>query len=381
MNFDWTESQERLAQATAEFAREQLASDTARRDAEGAFSPELWRRAAEHGVLSWAVPAEHGGAGLDLVTTVRLMEALGEGCRDNGLTFALGAQMWGVQTALLHFGTDEQIARVLPGSMAGTTLAAYCMTEEGSGSDAFALATTARKTDGGYILSGEKVLITLGPIANVAIVFASTAPDAGRWGLSAFLVDADTPGYAAQPAEDKMGLRTVPFGRVTLTDCEVPASALIGKEGAGASIFTFSQGWERSLVLAPQLGAMQRQLDACVAFAKGRKRGGQSIGKHQAIAHRIADMKLRLETCRLLLYRTAWLQQSGKPNLMEAALTKTYLGECFAKSSLDAILVHGGDGYRTEVEVERDLRDAVGGLIYGGTTDVQRNIVAGLLGL
>lgn len=381
MNFDWTETQERLARETLDFARSELGSDTVARDAAGDFDRALWRRAADHGVLRWAVPKEHGGDGLDLLTVVRRMEALGEGCRDNGLTFALGAQVWGVQTALLHFGSAEQIARVLPGSMDGTLLAAYCMTEEGSGSDAFALQTTATRTDHGWVLDGEKVLITLGPIADVAIVFAATDPSAGRWGLSAFLVEADRPGYVAQPVEAKMGLRTVPFGRVTLEGCEVPESALIGKEGAGASLFTFSQGWERSLVLAPQLGAMQRQLNACVAFARERKRGGRSIGKYQAIAHRIADMKLRLETCRLLLYRTAWLQQNGRPNLMEAALTKTYLGECFQASSTDAILVHGGDGYRTDTEVERDLRDAIGGLIYGGTTDVQRNIVAGLLGL
>lgn len=237
MNFDWTDEQTKAAQDALAFARGELSSDTVTRDAEGTFSRELWRRAAEYGVLGWSVPAEHGGAGHDLLTTVRLMEALGEGCRDNGLTFGLGAQMWGVQTALLHFGTDEQIARVLPGSIAGTSLAAYCMTEEGSGSDAFALRTTARRTDAGYAITGEKVLITFAPVADVAIVFASTNPDAGRWGLSAFLVDADTPGYEAHPVEDKMGLRTVPFGRVTLTDCEVPASALIGKEGAGASIF------------------------------------------------------------------------------------------------------------------------------------------------
>jgi alkylation response protein AidB-like acyl-CoA dehydrogenase len=126
---------------------------------------------------------------------------------------------------------------------------------------------------------------------------------------------------------------------------------------------------------------MQRQLDQCVAFARARKRGGVSIGKHQAVSHRIADMKMRLETCRLLLYKTAWLQDRGRPNLMEAALTKTFLAECFRESSLAAIAIHGGDGYKTEHEVERDLRDAIGGLIYGGTTDIQRNIVAGLLGL
>jgi alkylation response protein AidB-like acyl-CoA dehydrogenase len=381
MDFSWTEEQERLAREATEFARHELASDLVERDAQGSFSKELWKRAADYGVLGWAVPVEHGGKGHDLVTTVRLLEALGEGCLDNGLTFGLGAQMWGVQTALLHFGTPDQIERFLPPSVAGEALTAYCMTEEVSGSDAFGLEGTAVRDGDHYVLNAEKELITFGPIAEAAIVFVKTNPEAGRWGLSAFVVDASTPGYTAHPVESKMGLRTVPFGRVSLENVRIPKDQLLGKEGAGASIFTFSQGWERSLVLAPQLGAMQRQLDDCVQFARTRKRAGQSIGKHQAISHRIADMKLRLETGRLLLYKTAWLQQSGRPNLMEAALTKTYLGECFRDSCLAAIAIHGGNGYKTALGVERDLRDAIGGLIYGGTTDIQRNIVAGLLGL
>jgi alkylation response protein AidB-like acyl-CoA dehydrogenase len=135
------------------------------------------------------------------------------------------------------------------------------------------------------------------------------------------------------------------------------------------------------LVLAPQLGAMQRQLEDCVAFARDRRRAGVPIGKHQAVAHRIADMRLRLETSRLLLYKTAWLQQRGEPNLMEAALAKTHLSEAFAASSFAALAIHGGDGYKSATGVERDLRDALGGTIYGGTVDIQRNIVAGLLGL
>lgn len=355
--------------------------DLERRDREGIFDRDRWRQAAELGVLRWAVPTARGGDGLDALTAVALMEALGETCRDNGLTFGLGAQMWGVQTALTHFGTEAQIARYLPGSMRGEQLTAYGMTEVESGSDAFGMAATAHRDGASYVLSGEKVYVTFAPVADFAIIFAKTNPDAGRWGISAFLVDADRPGYRAHPVEAKMGLRTVPFGRITLDECRVPVDARLGQEGAGASIFTFSQGWERSLVLAPQVGAMQRQLDACVAFARGRRRGGQAIGRHQAVAHRIATMKLRLETSRLLLYRTASLYTSGKSQPMEGALTKLHLAEAFVESSRDAIAIHGGEGYTSAAGVERDLRDALGGTIYGGTSDIQRNIVAGLLGL
>lgn len=381
MDFTWSEAQERLYESAALFAAEQLESRIVERDAEGSFDAELWRRCADYGVLGWAVPEEYGGSGHDFLTTAYMMEGLGYGCPDNGLTFGLGAQMWGIQTVLLHFGSEEQRGRYLRASVDGRLMAAFGMTERESGSDAFSLGTSAVRDGDSYVLDGEKVLVTFGPIADIAIVFAKTDPEAGRWGISTFLVEADTPGYTAHPTEAKMGLRTVPFGRITLQNCRVPRTHLLGQEGAGASIFSFSQGWERSLVLAPQLGAMQRLLDDCLDVARERKRGGLPIGKHQAVSHRIADMRLRLEASRLLLYKTAWLQGQGRPNLMEAALTKTFLAEAFVASSLDAIAIHGGDGYRTDTGVERNLRDAIGGTIYGGTTDIQRNIIAGLMGL
>jgi hypothetical protein len=309
------------------------------------------------------------------------MEGIGYACEDNGLAFALGAQIWGVQTALLHFGTEAQKERYLPASISGKLIGAYAITEQGSGSDAFGLAASATRDGDDYVINGEKVLVTFAPIADYAIVFAKTDASAGRWGISAFLVDSDTPGYTAHPVEPKMGLRTVPIGRISLEDCRVQATALLGKPGAGASLFNYSQGWERSLVLAPHLGAMRRLLDQCIEVARNRRRAGVPIGKHQAVSHRIAEMKLRLETARLLLYKTAWLQQNGKANLMEAALTKMYLSECLTQSSMDAIAIHGGEGYLTAAGIERNLRDALGATIYGGTTDLQRNIVAGLLGL
>ncbi|NNF27572.1 MAG: acyl-CoA dehydrogenase [Gemmatimonadetes bacterium] len=367
-----------------EFAEDTLSEDSLRtvaRDHEGTFAFDAWRACADFGILGWAVPPDHGGSGLGASAVVRLMEMLGRHCRDNGLTFALGAQMWGIQSAILEFGTPEQIAHYLPRLLSGRSVAAYAITERGSGSDAFGLETTAQRTEGGYRLNGEKVLISFAPIADFALVFGKTDPSAGRWGITAFLVDADTPGYVAHPVEHKMGLRTVPFGRISLEDCEIPEERRLGPEGAGASIFTTSQAWERSLVLAPQVGAMARQLDECVAEARNRSRGGRPIGSHQAISHRIADMKMRLDLSRLLLYRTADLLEEGRSTLMETAVAKAFLSEAFVESSRDAISIFGGEGYKTDTEVERDLRDALAATIYGGTADVQRNIVAGLLGL
>ena len=171
------------------------------------------------------------------------------------------------------------------------------------------------------------------------------------------------------------------MGELILEDCVVPVENRLGAEGAGSSIFNSSMEWERSCILGSHIGAMERQLEAGIRYARERRQFGQPIGKFQSVANRIADMKVRLETARLLLYKVAWLNQNGKPAIMEAALAKLYLSECFVNSSMDAIRTYGGYGYMTEMEVERDLRDAVGGTLYSGTSDIQRMIIARWLGL
>jgi len=223
--------------------------------------------------------------------------------------------------------------------------------------------------------------VTFAPIADFAIVFANEDPALGRWGISAFLVEAETDGYRASAAQAKMGLRTVPIGELELSGCVVDTDCRLGTKGAGASIFNTTQETERSFILAPQVGAMQRQLEETIDFARKRRQFGQSIGRFQSVSNRITEMKLRLETSRLLLYKTAWLRDENRPNMMEAALTNIHLAETFVESSLDAIRVRGGRGYLTEFEIERDARDAVGATLYGGTSDIQRMIAARLLGL
>jgi hypothetical protein len=173
----------------------------------------------------------------------------------------------------------------------------------------------------------------------------------------------------------------VPIGTVILQDCFIPEENRIGAEGAGASMFSKVQEYERACIMASQLGAMEYQLERAIDYAQKRKQFGKPIGKNQAISNRITEMKMRLDIARLLVYKAAWLKQENKPMMMEAALANIYLGDAFVASSLDSVYVFGGRGYLTEYEVERDLRDAVGGPIYGGTADIQRNIVAGLLGL
>jgi alkylation response protein AidB-like acyl-CoA dehydrogenase len=203
----------------------------------------------------------------------------------------------------------------------------------------------------------------------------------GRWGVSAFIVEKGTEGFSASANMHKMGLRTSPLGELIFQDCYIPEENRLGPEGVGASVFQSSMDWERSCILGGHIGAMERQLEESIRYAKERHQFNQSIGKFQSVSNRIADMKVRLETARLVLYKVAWLTSQGEAVNMESAIAKLYVSECFVQSSMDAIRIRGGYGYTTEFEVERDLRDSIGGTLYSGTSDIQRVIMAGLLGL
>ena len=213
------------------------------------------------------------------------------------------------------------------------------------------------------------------------LVYAAVQGSPGLAGLSAFLVDAATPGLEVSSAFEKMGLRTSPMGEVALTDCLIPAGNRLGPEGAGMAVFNSSMEWERSCLFASTVGAMQRQLDACVEYARSREQFGQPIGKFQSVAGMLADMYVRLEAARLLIYRVAWLKQQGRSAPAEAAAAKLFTSEAWVRSSQDAIQTHGAWGYLKDAGIERDLRDAVAGTIYSGTSEIQRVILARMLGL
>ena len=381
MDFSWNAEQTALRASIVEFAQRELNHNLVERDRQGEFSHALWRACGAHGLLGLNVPREHGGCGYDALTTTLALEALGFGCRDNGLTFAVSGQVTSIAPTLFDFASESQKQRYLPGLCSGVLIGCYAMTEPETGSDAYSLRTTAEKRDGAYVLNGEKAFITFGPLADFALVYARTNPNTGAWGLSLFIVERGTPGFEQSGVVEKLGLRTVHMGNLRFTDCAVPAENLVGREGAGASIFNRSQEWERACILACQIGMMERQLEDNVRFARDRNAFGQPIGKFQSVSNRIAEMKLRLETARLLTYKAAWLKQTGQPAMLDAALANLHLGETFLESSLASIRNHGARGYVTEFGVERDLRDAMGGPIYGGTADIQRNIIARLLGL
>ena len=382
MDFHWTDTQREQRDRAVEFARSELAADVVTGDRDSRFPRENWRKCADYGVQALSLPERYSGRPeVDFMTAILIMEGLGYGCDDGGLTFALNAQIWTVQLPLLQFGSEDLCERYLPGMSRGELIGAHAISEAESGSDVFSMQMVAERCDSGYRLTGTKRYVTLIQEADLALVFALTDPDAGKWGVSGFIVELDGDGVTVGENRPKMGLRTVPFGDLELEGCFVPEANRLGPEGAGVSLSTSFLEWERCSILASQIGAMQRQLEETIAYAKERKQFGKRIGKYQSVANRIVDMKLRLETARLLLYQTAWLKQNGEPAMLEAALLKLHLAETYVASSLDAIRVHGAHGYLTETGIERNLRDAVGGTIYAGTSDIQRNIVASLLGL
>jgi alkylation response protein AidB-like acyl-CoA dehydrogenase len=332
-------------------------------------------------LLGLPVAQEHGGLGASATTIAAALEGLGYGCRDNGLIFSLNAQLWACERPLIRFGSDAQKKRYLPGLADGTLIAAHAMSEPGSGSDAFALRTTAVAESDRWVLNGSKTFVTNAPEADVVVVFATTDRALGFAGLCAFIVERDAPGLSVGAPLRKMGLQSSLMSEVFLDDCEVAREALIGSAGAGMHVFNDAMLWERGLILAAAVGTMRRHLELCVAYAAERKQFGKPIGQFQAISHRIADMRLRLDTSHLMLYRFARMLDDGTATAADAALTKLQLSDSLVHSAMSALEIHGGYGYMADYPWEREVRDALASRIYSGTSDMLRNVVAHALGL
>lgn len=344
------------------------------------FDSNRWARAAEFGVQALMIPTEYGGAGRSAVESALTFEGLGLGCPDNGFVFALASQSFAMQRALIAAGTDAQKSVWLPRLAAGTAIGSFAMSEPDAGSDTGAITTRATVAPGGgWVVNGVKAWVTLGPVADVLIVFATTDPSKGHWGIAAFMVERTRPGVEIGAVQRKMGMNTVPFCEVRLVDCAVTDDDLLGTPGAGGSIFTGAVEAERAFLYAAQMGAMERVLDLTIDRARRRRAYGGPIGGFQAISHKIAEMKLRHETARLLIYKAAELYDRGAPMTMAGALAKLQTSEMAVQSSLDAVRIHGAFGYTTEAGVEAELRDAIGGLAYSGTSEIARNLVARLL--
>ena len=382
MDFTLTDEQKLLRDNIVRFAQRELNTDVIERDREGAFSRELWGKCATIGLQGLPVPEAYGGSGVDALSCAIALEALGYGCRDGGLAFALCAHLLACVVPITSHGSEAQKRRYLPGLCDGTLIGMHAITEPNSGSDTFAMRTRAERDGDGWRLNGTKTFVSNGPQGDVAIVFAvSDAAKGFHGGLTAFVIEKGTPGFSAGGKFEKVGLRTAPIGELVLDDVRVSADAVLGGVGAGGQLFGTAMDWERTLLVAVHVGTMARLVETSIAYARSRSQFGQAIGKFQAVAHKIADMKVQLEAARLMVYRSAWRLDNTRNASLDAAMTKLFVSEALVKAAQDTVQIHGGYGFMVEYEVERALRDAIGSTLYSGTSEMQRNIIARWLGL
>ncbi len=345
------------------------------------WTREQWNVCGQLGLLGLCVPEQYGGKGFSALKTALALEAFGRGCQDMGLVFSVAAHLLACSRPVVDAGSEHLKALHLPKLCSGDSIAANAITEEHAGSDIFALSTRATREGPDYVLNGTKSYVSNGPVADLFLIYASTNPAHGYLGISTFLVARHTAGLRLGEPFDKIGLKSTPACALYLQDCHIPPTALVGAEGQGSSIFTRSMQWERTCLFAAYVGMMERQLERSLDYAKRRRQFGTSIGKHQAVAHRLVNMKLRLESARFLLYRACWLLDQGQETAQASSLAKIAVSEAAIEGGLDAIQIHGALGLDQNIGIESTLRDALPATLFSGTSEIHRNIVADSLGL
>ena len=382
MDFSFSDEQKQLRSQIIDFCQQELNKGASERDRAQSFPGDLWRKCGEMGLQGLPVPEEYGGVGMDPLSTAIALEAFGYGCHDGGLVFALCAHLLACVVPIWKHSDEEQKRRYLPKLCDGRLIAVNAMTEPESGSDAFAMTSRAVPDGDGFRITGRKIFASNGPVADLALVYAVVdGSQGGKGGITGFLVEKETPGFQVGQTFEKMGLRTAKISELIFEDAWVPATAVIGGVGGGTTVFSQSMDWERSLLVATHLGAMQRLLEEAVKYARIRKAFGKPISKFQAVSHRLVDMKVQLEAARLLVYKAASRLDVSREVQMDSAIAKLYVSEAFIANALATVRTFGGYGFMAEYDVERSFRDAVGGVLYSGTSDMQRNVIAGWLGL
>jgi alkylation response protein AidB-like acyl-CoA dehydrogenase len=347
----------------------------------GYFTSEEWKLCAGLGLLGLSMPKEYGGKGCGFLATARAAEAFGRGAPDMGLVFAALAHLFACAMPIAEHGDEELRREMLPRLSSGEWVGANAITEEGAGSDATGLAARAVRTGEEYVLTGDKCFVSNGPVADVFVVYAVTQPELGYLGVSAFVLERGTPGLTVGEPFAKLGLDRCPASTLRLDRCAVPARRRLGGEGQGAAIFQDAMRWERTCLFAAYIGRLERLTELSVNHARTRIQFGRPIGSNQAVSHRLARMRLRLDTARMLLWRACWLLDQKNPARAEVAMAKLFISEATAESAMDAVRIFGGEGIRSDRGIERELRDAIPSLIFSGTSEMQLELIARELGL
>ncbi len=373
--FDLTEEQQQIRDMVRDFAESEIRPIAARIDETHEFPAENVKKMAELGLLGMFVPEQYGGVGVDYVSYVIAIEELSRVCASHGVIASVNNSL--VCYPLLAYGNEAQKQKYLVPIAKGEKLGCYCLTEPNAGSNAANQQTTAVIDGGDYVLNGAKIFITTAGPSDVMIVYAATDRALGPKGISAFIVDADSPGVKKGKKEHKLGIHASDTREIHLENVRVPKENLLGEHNKGYSVALATLGGGRIGIAAQALGIAQASLEAAVRYANEREQFDRKIGEFDAIRHMLADSAIEVATSRLLVYQAAWLRDQGRPNTKEASLAKWHAAEAATRVSNWAIQVHGGYGYLAEFHVERYWRDARITELYEGTTEVQKMVVAG----
>jgi alkylation response protein AidB-like acyl-CoA dehydrogenase len=368
-----TEEEQMFQAAAREFAEKEIGPHVEAMDREGVFHPELIEKFFEQGFMGLSVPEAYGGSGGSFFMAVLAIEEFSRVDASAGVV--IDVQNTLVSNAILRWGTDAQKKQFLP-RLARDTVGAYALSEPGSGSDAFALETRATEDDGHYLLNGRKLWITNAKEAGLFIVFATLNRELGYKGITAFLLDRETPGFTVGRKEDKLGIRASSTCELLLEDCRVPRQNVLGEAGKGykVAIETLNEG--RIGIAAQMVGVAQGAFDHALAYAQERRQFGKPISEFQAIQFQLATLATRMEAARLLAYNAARLKDAGKPFLKEAAMAKYFCSEVAERVASEAVEIYGGYGYTKDYPAEKYLRDSKIGKIYEGTSFMQLQTIA-----
>jgi butyryl-CoA dehydrogenase len=373
MDFDLTDEQRLIRETARAFTDNEIVERARENDRNEHFDLDLVAQIAEQGYLGAIVPRDYGGAGLDYITYGLIVEEVGRG--DSAMRTVISVQTSLVCSAILRWGSEEQRQHYLPKLCSGEWLGCFGLTEPDTGSDAANQRTRARRTDAGWTISGAKMWISMGNHAKVALIFAQTDPEKGHRGLACFLVDTDQPGFDSQPIHHKMGLRGSDTASISLDDVEVPENAMLGEIGDGFKVAMSSLDSGRYSVAAGCVGICQGCVEASVAYAKQRVQFGRPIASFQLVQAMLADMKVRTDAARMLVWRAGYLKDAGRSNTTETSIAKLYATEAAVHCANTAIQVHGGSGYVDDHPVERYFRDVRVTTLYEGTSQIQSLII------
>lgn len=373
IDFSLTEEQELIRKTTREFAVKEIAPVATQNDHEGKFDTNIVKRLAEMGFLGPIFPEQYGGREIDYRTYGLIVEEIGKVDAAARTVISVSTSLCGVP--IYKFGTEEQKLRYLPGICDGTALACFGLTEPDTGSDAANQKTRATKTANGWSISGQKMFISLGNYAKTALIFAQTDPALGYKGLACFLVPCDVPGFTATEIKHKLGMHASDTAELSLDAVEVSDDAMLGKIGDGFKVAMTALESGRYSVAAGCVGICAGSLECSVEYAKTREQFGKPIGSFQLVQEMIADMVLKTETARLLLWRAGYLKDTGRPNTLETSLAKLHASESAIECANLAIQVHGGSGYVDDFPPARYLRDARVATLYEGTSQIQKLII------